>query len=175
MSLTASQVQDANALIDRAIAHLSIKHITPVRITEFIPAHTRFFITKKARFIDLAVGWQLGVLLLTSDGGIHTAGESTRAVPPGHPGHVSLDRERRREFMRIAFEHGFTEGEVLYFNSPAIPLEVGQSLPNDAALVLHNETLSVRWNRNLPVDTSVPLERYLNEQLALKTELNTTG
>lgn len=174
MTLTTDVVDRARILLHSAAQRLQQARITPATIADFLPERKQWFLTKKARFTTLCVGWPLGVLLITPDGEMHTAGESTRAVPPGHPGHVSVDRERRREYTRLAFESGYPEGEVIYFNSPRIELVPGLTLPDHSAVAMRDGVLTVRWNRHLPAAQGIPFDSYVAERVTLRIEQGNT-
>lgn len=168
MALTPKQSEQIQHLVSDAATELAKRGVSTVTLADFSPATKRFLFTKKAAFTPRAEVWSLGVLLIAVDSTLYTAGETTRAVQPGYPGHVSHERERRREFTKVAFESGFAPGTVIYFDSPEIALHPGAILPDDSALTETDGEIRVRWNRKLPHTSTVPLERYLNEQLELK-------
>lgn len=170
MALTVQGAEDIRRLVEVSVKRLSEAQVPPARLAEFHPASKRFLFSRKARFTEISSVWPLGVLLLSPAGDLYTAGETTRAVPPGHPGHVSVERERRREYTRVAYESGFEHGEVLYFNSPRIPVEPGAVFGNDCALSLTEDGARVRWNRNMPGSATVPLATYLDERISLSIE-----
>lgn len=125
---------------------------------------TRWLVTKRERLVETAKVWPLGVLLLTKEGNAFYGGETVRAVPPLHPGHVSVERERRRALTRLAFESGFPRGTTIHVDASPV------SLPSttDAAGPISSDggSFLVRWN---PRDrTSMrPLEAYVREQVEL--------
>src|SRR5699024_3520089 len=78
---------------------------------DFVPSKRRWWGTKsRPTFTNPQAVWPIGVLLLTPAGQLFAATEQTRAVPPGHPGHTSAERERRRIFTAAAYRSGLPEG-----------------------------------------------------------------
>lgn len=168
MALTPEQAEVLQHVVSSTAALLAKRGVSTVTLADFVPPTRKFLFTKKATFVSRAEVWSLGVLLISVDGTLHTAGETTRAVQPGYPGHVSHERERRREFTKVAFESGFTPGSVIYFDSPEIPVRPGGILPEGSALTEVDGEIRVRWNRTLPSSSTIPVERYIHEQLDLK-------
>lgn len=171
-TLSKAEIERTKIMLKDAAERLSAARIHHINIVNFVPRQRRFIFSKKAHFVDIAKGWQLGVLLLSTSGELFAAGETTRAIVPGHPGHTSAERERRRAYTRIAFEAGYPVGEVLFFNSPHILLEA--DTPVTAPLTLENGELKVRWSRgsgHIAANvTNIPFAAYLAEQLALRLE-----
>lgn len=171
MIITEPLAREATSIATTAMMRLRAAGVPQHRIVEYIPETKRWLLfTKPALFTEQERVWRLGVLLLNDQGEWFTAGETTRAVPPGHPGHVSIERERRRELTRAAFESHFEEGAVLYFHSPRIPLEAGEKLDGQSAIVIQNDELCVRWNRSLPVSMARSFSSYVSEQVDLALE-----
>lgn len=171
MIITDTLSREASTVAVAAIERLREAEVPQHRIVEYVPETKRWLVfTKPALFTELERVWRLGVLLLNDRGEWFTAGETTRAIPPGHPGHVSIERERRRELTRAAYESHFEEGAVLYFHSPRIPLEAGEKLDGQSAIVIQNDELCVRWNRSLPVSMARNFSAYVSEQVDLALE-----
>lgn len=170
MTVTSEHVAEVQSLTTDAVTRLSEARVAKARLTQFVPATRRFLVPRKARFVTLDEVWPLGVLLLSPAGDLYTAGETTRAVAPGYPGHVSMERERRREYTSIAFESGFEPGEVVYFDSPRIVMETGVALDTPGALATHEGRLVVRWNPTVSLENARPFAAYVSEQVALRLE-----
>ncbi|HUH52457.1 MAG TPA: hypothetical protein VLZ31_00205 [Microbacteriaceae bacterium] len=170
MKLRQEDVEHIKPQLKNAANRLVQASIMPARVADFVPAKKRFFFTKKAQFVEISKAWRLGVFLISPDAELYCVGETTRAVPPGYPGHVSNERERRREYTKAAFQSGFPEGEVLFFNSPLVHLEAGAELPSSSALLLHDGVFKVRWNPDVTHETAVPFASYLEEQISLQIE-----
>lgn len=156
------------ALLEDAVVRLTAAGAKKAQIAAFVPAKRKFLISKKAHFTNLVKAWPLGVFLLTEDGELYSVGETTRAVDPGYPGHVSAERERRREFTRIAFASGYPAGEVVYFACTKISIEEGASLPDGSPLIIVNGELRVLWNPGIPAAAATPFASYLAEQVDLR-------
>lgn len=170
MLLTTDIAREATATIALASRALSAAGVAPVRVAEFVAPTKRLLFTKKARFVEVARAWPLGAVLITVEGALLTVGETTRVVAPGYPGHVSGERERRREITRVASESGFVEGETIYFDTHPIPLDAGAPMPEDSPLGISDETLTIRWNPKLPSSNAVPFSSYISEQVQLRIE-----
>ena len=171
-NVTALQNGDLHGqeVIDSACELLSsITKPTAIR-AEYVPPKRRFWgTTKRAQFIQPVPVWPLGVLLLTAEGRLFAAGETTRAVPPGHPGHTSVERERRRHYTQAAVASGFPQGTVIYFHSPALPLREHEPQPEGSPLLWIHGQCRVRWNRAFP-DSTVDFAGYITEHVQLLLE-----
>ena len=168
--LTEEHCAAAQASLAWAVEALTEADLPTVRVAQYVAPRKRLLLTQKARFEDVAWAWPLGVLLLTPEQSLMTIGETTRAVAPGYPGHVSAERERRRELTRVASESGFTPGEVIYFDSEPITLEPGEPLAGGSLLSTEGDTLMIRWNPRMVGASLVPFGRYLREQVSLRIE-----
>lgn len=165
----------AREAINNALQELETSSAKKITIARFISPKRMLFIKRKARFETVAEGWALGVLLLDTEGSLFCAGETTRSAPPGHGGHTSGERERRRGYIRAAHESGYPTGQVIYFDSPKIDTEQEELNANLSAelstrlspLTIENGEAQVRWNKANP-KTTVPLDKYLQEQLSLR-------
>jgi hypothetical protein len=106
--------------------------------------------------------WRLGVLLLDVTGGLYATGEVTRAIEPLIAvTNRSAEAERKRELRRMAARGPFAPGETV--NVDYLPL----SLENpEEPLSRAGDELLVR----LPSGSRVPLERYLDDRVAIVAE-----
>lgn len=171
MTITETLLHEAKDIAVEAAEKLREVGVPQHRIVQYVPETKRWVVfTKPAVFTEDERVWRLGVLLLSEQGDWFTAGETTRAVAPGHPGHVSVERERRRDLTRAAYESNFEEGAVLYFNSPRIMLAIGDTPDPQSAIVMIDGELRVRWNRALHLSTARPLHTYVKEQVELAIE-----
>lgn len=119
---------------------------------------------RRPKFRRISSGWPLGVLVLAETGELFAAGETTRAVPPKHPGHTSSEREKRRAHNEAAFSGPFERGEVVHFDLQPLDL-TSRSLAEP--LVRVNGQIYVRWSREISSSHARPLRDYLREQVDL--------
>ena len=131
------------------------------------PAHKVLAITRPVALKPAGRVWRLGVLLLDREGGLHATGRITRAVPPGHPGHVAVSAEERREVRAAAYRGRFTPGETINF--AAAPIELTEAALREATgpLFLLGDRALVRWSASAPDDAAADLEPYLRERADL--------
>lgn len=190
--VTALQLASMLKLLLDAVENLKTAGVKQVVIAKFVPQKRFLFFKKKAHFVERGKAWHLGVLLLAENGKLFSAGESTRAVPPGYPGHTSGERERRRVYTKAAHESGFELGQVVFFDSPEIVLvssgdaEVEGATniegatsdegatPNPAdqntiepLIISDDGEILVRWNKHAATENAIPLEKYMLEQIEL--------
>jgi hypothetical protein len=112
----------------------------------------------------VARAWRLGVLLLSADGTVRATGAVTRAVPPGHPGHMAVSTEERREVRAAAFR-AFPPGTTVYLDAPVIDLDALRDAPGP--LLLRDDRVVVRWSVSAPEDAARDLAPYLAERVDL--------
>jgi hypothetical protein len=136
-------------------------------VAELEPARRRLGIMRAARLRPVARAWRLGVLLLSADGTVRATGSVTRAVPPGHPGHVAASTEERREVRAAAFRGPFPEGATVYFDSPIIELTAEALRRAGGPILLRDDRVLVRWSLSASDDASRDLGPYLDERIAL--------
>lgn len=153
------------ALFVRAAATLSAADVPDDALARLESAHRRLGIPRPARLRSLGRVWRLGVLLLQSDGTVHATGAVTRAVPPGHPGHVAASVEARREMRAAAFRGPFRPGETVHFDAPAIDLAALEGA--DGPLFTRDGRPLVRWSVSAGDDSARDLEAYLAERVDL--------
>lgn len=110
--------------------------------------------------------WRLGVVLLDADGRLYATGAIVRAVPPGHPGHVSQLAEQRKAERAAALKAGYPDGETVNFEAPEIVLDAAVLRAADGPVVLRDEGVLVRWS---PASGAglMPLASYLRERVEL--------
>ncbi len=110
--------------------------------------------------------WRLGVVLLDADARLYATGAIVRAVPPGHPGHVSQLAEQRKAERAAALKAGYPDGETVNFEAPEIVLDAAVLRAADGPVVLRDEGILVRWS---PASGAglMPLAGYLRERVEL--------
>lgn len=168
VSVTASrQMQDTLTI---AVERLQRAAVKDQQLASLSAAHKRWFFAKKARFESLTRVWPLGVLLVTTDGQMYATGETTRATAPGYPGHVSEERERRRELTAIAHRGRFVEGEIIHFNAPLIDISPGSMLNSESPIILTERGPLVRWNPGVSLENAQPFDAYVQERVQLLVE-----
>lgn len=111
------------------------------------------------RIVRAGEVWHLGVLLL-SDSGVYATGEVLRAAEEARRGYAAESARERADRRAQARRGGFREGEVVHVGWT----ELDASLPVSGPLVLIDGVPSVRWS----AAGVMPLERYLDEQIALR-------
>jgi hypothetical protein len=156
----------ARGLLAEAAARLSAAGAADEVVAEFEPASRRFGIARRARLLPLGRVWRLGVLLLAPDGSVRATGSVTRAVPPGHPGHVAVSVEERREVRAAAFR-AFPRGTTIDFDAPGIVLTPEGLRSADGPLLLRDGRVLVRWSVSAGPAAARDLEPYLAERVSL--------
>ena len=136
-------------------------------VGQFEPARRRLGILRPARLRPLARAWRLGVLLLSADGTVRATGSVTRAVAPGHPGHIAASTEERREVRAAAFRGPFPEGSTVYFDSPVVELTAEALRGASGPLLLSDDRVLVRWSLSASDDAARELGSYLDERVSL--------
>lgn len=134
-------------------------------VAEYEPARRRLGIPRQARLRPVARAWRLGVLLLSADGTVRATGAVTRAVPPGHPGHMAASTEERREVRAAAFRGPFPQGSTISFDAPVIDLDALRGATGP--LLLRDDRVLVRWSLSAPDDAARDLAPYLAERVDL--------
>lgn len=133
----------------------------------FEPAHRLLGVPRPARLKPVGRAWRLGVLLLAADGTVRATGSVTRAVPPGHPGHVAASTEERRAVRAAAFRGPFPPGSTVHFDAPEIALTVAGLNGATGPLFLRDDRVLVRWSVSASDDAARDLAPYLAERVAL--------
>lgn len=160
-------VDRARAALREAAERLSAGGVADEVVAGFEPAARRFGIPRRARLRPLGRGWRVGVLLLAADGTVWATGSVTRAVPPGHPGHVAASTEERREVRAAAFRGPFEPGSTVNFDTPVIDLSPEALQGATGPLFLRGGRVLVRWSRSAGDDAARDLEPYLAERVGL--------
>jgi hypothetical protein len=164
-------VADAQAVADarRTLADTAARLVAAGAPTEavaaFEPATRRFGIPRKARLIPLGRVWRLGVLLLEEGGGVRATGRVTRAVPPGHPGHMAVSTEERREVRAAAHRGPFPAGSTVHYDAEPVELTPEALTGATGPLFLEDGRVQVRWS--LSASAGRDLDAYLAEREAL--------
>lgn len=159
-------------LLTRTGQHLRSAAAPEEPFAEFLPERRRFGVFRQSsRMSPRGTVWRLGVFLLDTDpdsvSPLHRAGHSTRAVPPGHPGHHSRSAEERREYRGAALRGGYPEGTTVHFDAEPIELDAKALRESTGPLILRDGVARVRWSRTAP-DADAPLfSDYLAERVDL--------
>lgn len=139
---------------DEAVAD----HVRPARVLG---------IARRPRLVPLGRVWRLGVLLLEADGAVRATGSVTRAVPPGHPGHVAVSTEARREVRAAAFRGPFEPGSTVHYDAPRLELTTEALREGAGPLLLRGDRPLVRWSISAGDDAAWDLDAYLAERVDL--------
>lgn len=162
---------------DAALADLrtAITHAISRLTASDARTESRAVVTKPRRILGLERAavlrpagrvWRLGVVLLDEEGRLYAAGAIVRAVPPGHPGHVSQLAEQRKAERAAALKAGYREGETVNFEAPEIVLDAALLRAADGPVLLRDEGVLVRWSPASGASL-MPLVGYLAERVEL--------
>lgn len=137
------------------------------QLADYQPAKRVLGIPRRAKMQHVGDAWHLGLFLLAQDGQLFEAGKTTRAVAPGHPGHVSKSQEERRGYRDAAFRGPFPEGSVVNFDFRKIELDIDELRQSSHALFVKNGLALVRWRPGANDDEAMPFKEYMAERLEL--------
>jgi hypothetical protein len=159
-------VAEVRALLDRLAAELAAGGARDEALARFVPPRRVLGLVGRPALKPLGRVWRLGVLLLARDGRLYATGAITRAVEPGHPGHVAVSAEQRRA-VRAAAHRAFAEGETVDYD--AEPIELAPEALRNATgpLFLRDGQALVRWSASADDDAAAPVARYLAERADL--------
>lgn len=169
-ALTADEeaVATVRDVVRRTAGALAAAGARTEALAEYQPARRVLLVDRPSRMRPLGRVWRLGVVLLTVDGGeLLATGATTRAVEPGHPGHVALSVEDRREHRAAAFRGPFERGETVDYDATPIELTVDALRIGSGPLRLKEGQVLVRWSAALGDDAAAPFEPYLRERAEL--------
>jgi hypothetical protein len=138
-------------------------------LAEFVPARRAFLIRRQPVMRPLGHVWPLGVFLLATDRAFYATGTTTRAVPPGHPQHVAVSAEVRREYRAAAFRGPFEAGETVNFDAARIDIMDAASLVGSSGPLFVDAAgrLRVRWARDVVDADARDFDGYLAERVDL--------
>ncbi|MDQ1530348.1 MAG: hypothetical protein QOE37_453 [Microbacteriaceae bacterium] len=154
-------------LLAEATATLAAAGARDEALAEFVPARRVLGFQRQPAMRPLGRVWRLGVFLLAADGTLRATGGITRAVEPGHPGHVAQSIEDRREHRAAAFRGPFARGETVHYDAPVIELDPDRLRSAPGPLLLRDGRALVRWSAAAGDDAAQPFERYLIERIDL--------
>jgi hypothetical protein len=160
-------LERAERLLTDAAARLRAAGVADEAVAEFEPATRRLGIPRRSRLRPVGRVWRLGVLLLATDGTVRATGSVTRAVPPGHPGHMAVSTEERREVRAAAFRGPFPPGSSVNYDAPVIELTPDGLRGGAGPLLLRDGRVRVRWSLSAGDDAARDLEPYLAERVGL--------
>ena len=160
-------VAAARAAFERAAGRLTVEGGRTEAVGEFVPARRVLGFQRRSAMRPLGRAWHLGVLLLQPDLVVRAVAGITRAVEPGHPGHVALSIEDRREHKAAAFRGPFERGEVVHYDAAVIPLEAAALRAATGPLLLRDGRVLVIWSATVGAAGARDLEPYLDERVDL--------
>lgn len=152
-------------IIGDAVARLSAEGVPDEALAAFVPPRRVFWLPRKAAMLPLGRVWHLGVFLLDREGVLYRAGTTTRAVPPGHPGHAAVATEKRRVYRAAAYRGPFAPGETVNFHASVIDLDPASLRLVDGPLFLSEGGALVRWGPPGGHETAWPFDAYLAERI----------
>ena len=167
MSGDAQAVAEARALLARTAAELAAGGARDEALARFVPGRRVLGIAGRPSMKPLGRVWRLGVLLLGNDGSLLATGSITRAIEPGHPGHVAVSAEQRRAVRAAAHRGPFAEGETVNYDAEPIPLEADGLPDGTGPVFLRDGQLLVRWSASADDSAAAPFERYVAERADL--------
>jgi hypothetical protein len=165
--VTDDTVAEARDLVRRTAAELAAAGARDEALAEYVPARRVLLVDRPARMLPVGRVWRLGVLLLAPDGSLLATGGITRAVEPGHPGHVAASVEDRREHRAAAFRGPFARGETVNYDAVPIRLDAAALREAPGPLLLRDGQVLVRWSASLGDDAAAPFAPYLTERADL--------
>jgi hypothetical protein len=160
-------VAEARAALERVAAELATGGARDEALARFVPGRRVLGLAARPAMKPLGRVWRLGVLLLARDGTVYATGAITRAVEPGHRGHVAVSVEQRREARAAAHRGPFAEGETVNYDAEAVPLEPDALRQSTGPLLLRDGRVLVRWSASADDSAAAPFERYLAERADL--------
>lgn len=160
-------VAEARAALHRVAAELAAGGARDEALARFVAGRRVLGVGGRPAMKPLGRVWRLGVLLLGKDGSLHATGAITRAVEPGHPGHVAVSVEQRREARAAAHRGPFADGETVNYDAPPIDLDPAVLRGATGPLLLRGGQVLVRWSAAADDSSAVPFERYLAERADL--------
>ncbi|HEV7622537.1 MAG TPA: hypothetical protein VGO26_00255 [Amnibacterium sp.] len=165
--MTDDTLAEARDLVRRTAAELAAAGARDEALAEYVPARRVLLVDRPARMLPVGRVWRLGVLLLAPDGSLLATGGITRAVEPGHPGHVAASVEDRREHRAAAFRGPFARGETVNYDAVPIRLDAAALREAPGPLLLRDGQVLVRWSASLGDDAAAPFAPYLTERADL--------
>jgi hypothetical protein len=109
--------------------------------------------------------WRLGGVLLSADGRLFTAAESTRAVEPKWFNHRSSEVEHRRVAQQAAHKGPFAEGDVVNFEVVELALDEASLREGSGPVRIVDDRVMLRWaGHDLGL---TPLDVYLDDRVSL--------
>lgn len=153
-------------IITRALDSLRAAGLPPELRAEFVPAHTRLMIPRRAAVIPRGEVWRLGSLLLGPEGDLYETGEVVRAGEPGWPGHQSVLAEQRREYRSAAQRAKIAPGTVINLGWTPIDQDPEALAVSPGALFLRDGEPLVRWVPGNDA-AAIGLGAYLDERIEL--------
>jgi len=160
-------VDGVRAALARTAAELAAAGVPDEALGRFVPGRRVLGIVGRPSMKPLGRVWRLGVLLLARDGTAYATGAITRAVEPGHPGHMAVSTEQRREVRAAAHRGPFAEGETVNYDAEPIALDAAALREGSGPLFVREGRALVRWSASADDASAAPFDRYLAERTDL--------
>lgn len=152
------------ALLEHARARLAAA--PREALGEYVQPRRILGIARAPKIVSAGSAWHLGTLLL-SDDAVCAVGEIVRSRQGVPRGYTAESQRRRADLAAAAFRGGFAEGATVHIGwSELDPAAVDQGAAS-GPLALIDGVPSVRWSAS---GGFAPLERYLDERIALLLE-----
>lgn len=160
-------VAEVRAVLDRTAAELAAAGAPDEALARFVPGRRVLGVATRPSMKPIGRVWRLGVLLLGRDGALYATGAITRAVEPGHRGHMAVSAEQRREVRAAAHRGPFAEGETVDYDADPITLDAAALRETDGPLFVREGRALVRWSASADDASAAPFDRYLAERADL--------
>lgn len=153
------------ALLQLAAARLEAAGVPDEALAEVYTPRGLPLVKRAPALRPIGRAWRLGAVLLSADGRLFTAAESTRAVEPKWFNHRSTEVEHRRLAQQAAHRGPFAEGEVVNFEVVELALDDASLREGSGPLSFVGETVMLRWaGHDLGL---TPLATYLDDRVSL--------
>ncbi|MGK9148918.1 hypothetical protein KXS11_14910 [Plantibacter flavus] len=156
---------EVRSLLLRAAARLEDAGVPDEALAEVYTPRGLPLVKRAPALRPIGRAWRLGVVLLSADGRLFTAAESTRAIEPKWYNHRSSEVEHRRLAQQAAHKGPFAAGEVVNFEVEEIALDE-QALRNGSGpLSVVDGAVMLRWaGHDLGLTR---LDAYLDDRVSL--------
>lgn len=156
---------EVRVLLLRAASRLEAAGVADEALAEVYTPRGIPLVKRAPALRPIGRAWRLGVVLLSADGRLFTAAESTRAVEPKWFNHRSTEVEHRRLAQQAAHRGPFAEGEVVNFEVVELALDEHSLHDGSGPLSVVDGTVMLRWaGHDLGL---TPLDAYLEDRVSL--------
>ncbi|HXH36604.1 MAG TPA: hypothetical protein VNJ54_19670 [Plantibacter sp.] len=158
-------MSDARVLLHLAAARLEAAAVPDEALAEVYTPRGLPLVKRAPALRPIGRAWRLGVVLLSADGRLFTAAESTRAIEPKWFNHRSTEVEHRRLAQQAAHRGPFAEGEVVNFEVVELAVDDASLRDGSGPLSLVDDTVMLRWaGHDLGLTR---LDAYLDDRVSL--------